>query len=767
MLKQLLSKLVKRNAKQWTETEVRELIVDKQYDQAIAAIEKLHHTTHQPELVRLCIRAEIAFRSRSDTEAESLYREALAKAPGLPEAHFGLSTLMHARGEFEPAYNHALFAYSNATAEPRYQAQLGLCHLLMGNYPQAEDLLRKVLHRNSKDKIAWNNLGIALLSKGRAAEARSCFANSLKLDPSFEQAQTNLEQLNSDTGYRQTIPAAPDLDLEHFWDSTDEYDAQHIASLAGEHINEPWQGEWKKIHFAATSGQLNHALTAAENLILDYPNSDKLAVLTDYLYRQSGDPDSGVAVLQACLARNPESANLHFGLGQALTRYNDNAAAEPHLKKAIDLGLRSQTSLIALARVLSKSDRYAEAFVLYEECSNRWPSDINLAYSAIAHYQVCDYERALYIFSELEERNLVSHLGLQSVYAQVLAYIGHVERAALLMDEQIRQNGAGHNLRVARAGLHLLCQNFADGWDGYRYRQLGLRSFRVLPAPEWQGEGLVGKTIVVLAEQGLGDQVMFSSCLPDLLKLGPQRVVVEAIHRVAPTLMRSFPDCEFISTKQDQKLNWLKEVGHVDFYIPLGELPRHFRRSLTSFPQQAYLVPNPDRVLYWRNKMEALGPGPYFGTSWRGGTELTRSSVRTLDPALLIDLVRAIPSHWLCLQYGDVHSELATFSAAGATLTYWPEAIADLDEFAAMIAALDGVFTVCNTTVHYAGAVGQRTWVLAPKVPEWRYGLTNSRMPWYPAVEILRQPQANDWASVITEAKRRLTDNYCHLATQN
>jgi hypothetical protein len=96
-------------------------------------------------------------------------------------------------------------------------------------------------------------------------------------------------------------------------------------------------------------------------------------------------------------------------------------------------------------------------------------------------------------------------------------------------------------------------------------------------------------------------------------------------------------------------------------------------------------------------------------------------------------------------------------------LTHWPEAIADLDEFAALVSALDGVFTVCNTTVHYAGAVGQYVWVLAPMVPEWRYGLTSTHMPWYPNVQVLRQPSLNAWAEVIEEARLRLIDKFSPL----
>ncbi|NJN00263.1 MAG: glycosyltransferase family 9 protein [Aquincola sp.] len=104
---------------------------------------------------------------------------------------------------------------------------------------------------------------------------------------------------------------------------------------------------------------------------------------------------------------------------------------------------------------------------------------------------------------------------------------------------------------------------------------------------------------------------------------------------------------------------------------------------------------------------------------------------------------------WVNLQYGDVTADLEQAAASGMTLLHWPAAIADLDEFAALISALDLVITVCNTTVHYAGALGKPVWVMTPKVPEWRYGLTFESMPWYPSSRLFRQTEAGDWVSVL------------------
>lgn len=760
MLKQLLGKLVHRNARAWTEQEVRELIAGQQFEQALQATELLHTATPQRELQQLCLKADIAFHTHRDDDAAALYGQALKQAPGCADAHLGLSLLMQARGEYQSAFQHAMFALGSAPGDPRYLAQLGLCHICLGNYPQAEDLLRRALQQAPTDKATWNNLGLTMLSRGRQPEARACFLNAVKLDPTFSLALQNLKQLDADTG-REANDAPPDaggtvdLLLDHNEESLDPQGFDPAPPPA------PWMASWTQVREHAARRDTAQAFAALEALLSEYPDVAELAVLAERLYRSLGESGSGLAVLQAYLVRFPDAAVAHQGMGMALLQRAEHSSAEHHLHQALESGLRGLELVKAQGRALFKQERFAEALPFYEECQAKWPSHIHLGGLAIACYQACDYESAIAHFEQLKAEQLLGRFGLLPAYAQSLSYVGRMEEAAAIMDGLIAQQGSPSAfLRMARASLHLILEEFESGWDGYRHRQLGLASFRVLPVPEWKGENLEGKTIVVLAEQGLGDQIMFASCLPDLLALKPGRTVVEAIVRVAPTLIRSFPECEFVLSRQDRKMDWLRDIEGVDYYVPLGELPGFFRRTLSQFPRQAYLQPDPERVRFWRARMESLGPGPYFGTSWRGGNEATRRTVRSLSPAMLKPLVDARPAQWINLQYGDVAEELAAAAAEGVHLTHWREGIADLDEFAALVAALDGVFTVCNTTVHYAGAVGQRTWVLSPHVPEWRYGLRNTHMPWYPQVELLRQPTANDWASVLSQARQRLLDNY-------
>jgi hypothetical protein len=260
--------------------------------------------------------------------------------------------------------------------------------------------------------------------------------------------------------------------------------------------------------------------------------------------------------------------------------------------------------------------------------------------------------------------------------------------------------------------------------------------------------------------------VMFASCLPDLLALRPRQLVVEAIDRVAPTLARSFPQAQVVATRQDRGLGWVKDLGEIDLYVPLGDLPRFFRRSREAFPVSAYLKADPERVEFWRRRLEATGPRPWIGTSWRGGTETTRSTIRSMSPATLLPMSKATAGTWISLQYGLKPDDARAAIESGALGAHWPEAIADLDEFSALITALDAVVTVCNTTVHYAGALGRPTWVMAPRIPEWRYGLHNATMPWYPRVRLVRQSTDGEWQGPMQTIAAELSDLFGHPPTK-
>ncbi|MES2383565.1 MAG: tetratricopeptide repeat protein [Pseudomonadota bacterium] len=747
MLKQLVRTLFSSGKRFWSVEEVRALIDAGDFPAAQEAADQLHAATPQRNLTRDCILAEIAFRQMRDADADSGFRRVLKEAPGFADAHYGLSLLLLEQGNTEAAIEHAQFAKVLSPNDFRYLAQLGLAHVTIGNFQSAELPLTQALRLNDKDKTAWNNLGVVYLAKGEAGDAHTCFSKALKLDPSFALALQNLSHLEGEMKAAGAVFSAALAPVT----TTDD--------LPSDAERQPWQEQWDEVDVLKKTGNAEAALAKAERICMGWPGLAGPVCALEALYRKLGDFQSGIDVLLAYLVEHPEDGEVLAALGSAFLAANENAEARNYLSQARDLGLETPKVLADLAQCLSNLEKHAESLELRRRLFELEPSFVHQAQLAAGLATACQYAEAIELFDDLIDKEPARKDVFLISYAVAQAYSGHFDKALTLLNDALLLQPHDAGLRMQRAQINLLMENFKEGWPDYAYRGLAYsRQYRVLPFTKWQGQDLNGKCIVVLAEQGLGDQVMLASCLPDLLALSPSRVVVEVIGRVAPTLARSFPDCEIIHTLQDRKMTWAKTIGEVDYFVPLGDLPQYFRASLEAFPGKAYLKADPNRVAYWRQKLESAGPRPWIGVSWKGGMQATRRILRSMSPSELALMTQAVDATWISLQYGSVDEDLKVAAASNVMLTHWNEAIADLDEFAALIANLDCVVTVCNTTVHYAGALGKKVLVLAPHIPEWRYGLNSTHMPWYPDAQVLRQPKANDWPGVISEATQCLKD---------
>jgi hypothetical protein len=209
-----------------------------------------------------------------------------------------------------------------------------------------------------------------------------------------------------------------------------------------------------------------------------------------------------------------------------------------------------------------------------------------------------------------------------------------------------------------------------------------------------------------------------------------------------------------LPTRREQDGSWLEGIREPDWQVFSGDLPRLFRRRDEDFPPHlGYLKAEPTRVDFWRERLKReLGEGPKVGISWRGGTPRTRTQIRSIPGDHWRPILQVDGCHFIDLQYGDSgmeRQELETHS--GVPIAHYPEALADYDETAALICALDLVVSVCTAVIHLSGALGRPVWILTPKVPEWRYTADRSTLVWYPAARLFRQPAAGDWTPACQE----------------
>jgi ADP-heptose:LPS heptosyltransferase len=261
---------------------------------------------------------------------------------------------------------------------------------------------------------------------------------------------------------------------------------------------------------------------------------------------------------------------------------------------------------------------------------------------------------------------------------------------------------------------------------------------------------------LITSEQGLGDEIMFASCLPDVIRQA-DRCTIECEARLVDLFRRSFPSAEVFP--KDMTNTPSVQAATAEYQMPMGSLPGLYRTKREDFPEhRGYLIADPVRVAYWHDQLAGMDDRRKIGISWLGGSHQTRKLSRSVPLAQWSEILEKQDCTFISLQYTECQQELdEVYRKSGVRVLHWPEVIADLDELAAMICALDQIISVQTAVVHLAGALGCKVRVMIPVNPEWRYRAQGHDMPWYPSVHLYRQQQAGKWADVIHSITRDMS----------
>jgi len=220
--------------------------------------------------------------------------------------------------------------------------------------------------------------------------------------------------------------------------------------------------------------------------------------------------------------------------------------------------------------------------------------------------------------------------------------------------------------------------------------------WRQYPIARWRGEDLRGKRIFVYGEQGLGDEIMFASCIPDLIARGAH-CLLDCNPRLRELMRDAFPALEVLDSLSRPDSPQVIDI-EAELCAPIGSLPRFLRTTREAFGGgKAYLRADARRLAAWREQLAALGPRPAIGISWRGGLARTGRAQRSLALETLLPLLRMPGVQWVSLQHDAAPEELAAFETRhGIRIAHWPEAHAAFTDTAALICALDreGVYTL-------------------------------------------------------------------------
>lgn len=506
----------------------------------------------------------------------------------------------------------------------------------------------------------------------------------------------------------------------------------------------------------------------------------------------AGDFETAIDSFALATHYRPADVAAMIGHSRALRAIGNAAEAERVCREAIALAPTSLAAQLEFASTLKARDRNHEAIAAYRAALTAHPDspellcNLGLALHASAAYAEAEpmLRRALAARPDFAEAHHNLGLVLREE-GDIEGAIGEFNAALATLPLAATRSALAHALRDAgrfdaaleeydavlaalpdygdavlnRAHALLMRGDYARGWDAYEKRfAAGDVALRPFVLPRWEGGAAAGRGILVFGEQGLGDEIMFASCIPDLIQQEGS-CVIECNSRLASLFARSFGMPVHGGAKQDDSA-WLKAFPQLGWQVPIGSLPRIFRRDTAAFARRTspYLRADPERTAVWRERFGTLGEGSKIGIAWRGGNAKTRGGLRSIELEALAPLLSVPGSQFVSLQHGAVDGEIAALlRERGLRVASWPDTGADLDELAAMIAALDRVVTIDNTVAHLAGALGIPVWILLARGAEWRYGVDQARMPWYPQARLFRQhASAPGWGATVSAAATAL-----------
>jgi Flp pilus assembly protein TadD len=567
--------------------------------------------------------------------------------------------------------------------------------------------------------------GRSLVRQGRLAEGEACLRQAVGLRPTWADAQHDLAQaLHRQGRLREAVTAYEDaLRLQA---QSPEVCNNLGAALLGLGLGEVAAARFRQ----------------AVRLRPDYPEAhNNLAVVLGQL----GRPEEAAAVCREALAHWPDYADLWNSLGIALARQGNREEAAEAFGRAVRLKPASADMHRNLGQVLHQARRFAEAEASFRESLRLRPAQPEVhtglgqclaELGRLSEAAAC-YREVLRLRPDSPE----AHNSL----AVALLKSGDLEGGRAACDEAIRLRPQFAEAHANRASAWLLQGDFEQGWPEYEWRWHSPHAVpRTFDRPRWQGEALRGHTILLWAEQGLGDVLQFVRYAPQVRERGG-RVLVEVPAGLIPMLGH----CPGI----DRLVPSGEPPSPSDVHAPLLSLPGILHTTLSTVPADVpYLAAEPARIDRWRSAVEAV-PGFRVGIAWQGSPRHPADHQRSIPLRHFAALARVPGMSLVSLQKGAGQEQLAEVARDWPVHDLGPgldpqDAI--LLDTAAVMTQLDLVITCDSALAHLAGALGVPVWVALFFAHDWRWLAGRDDSPWYPTMRLFRQRRWGDWDEVFT-----------------
>ncbi len=630
-------------------------------------------------------------------EAEKSYQKVLEIDPGNAIALQLLGSIVFDQGNYVQAADYFGKALESSPGNAEIHNNLGNTLNQLEKFEEATRHFEMAVNLDPEYALAYNNLGASLIAVGRLEEAREYIEKSLALRPDNAQAHNNLGNALKDMEkydqaveqYNKALKLQPDFP-----------DAYYNLGIAFEHAE----------------------------MFQDAVNAYKIA-----------------------LELNPQFGKAHYNLGNVYKNMNSLEDAEKQYGRALEIDPAfsdARNNLGVVLNEMGKTEEAEKSWKLGMDFDNSsGESGVNLgkSFRDVGRFEeaIANYRQAIAINPDFAEA--YNNLGI------VLGEDGQLEESIQSFRSAIERAPDFADAHLNLALVLFMAGDLENGWNEYEWRWKADEfnsPKRYFQHPQWDGSSLEGKSILLWGEQGLGDETRYASLIPEMLGKGAD-VSIECTPRLTELFKRSFPsarvyDYPYIAA----------ETGKVefDFQCPLPGLGRYLRPTVETFSSQpdAYLVADPDRVLFWRDRLSSIGPRPKIGINWRSMHVGNKWAHYYADSTELAPIMTIEGVDFVNLMYDSTDEELTEFEALyGVTLWDWADIDMknNIDDVAALNTNLDMVVSCLSSVSEMSGALGIPTLgFIGDRNDAVMMGTGNA--VWYPNTTYYAKNRRESWLSV-------------------
>jgi tetratricopeptide (TPR) repeat protein len=638
----------------------------------------------------------------------------------------------------------------------------GVLAAQLKNNEQAVALIGQALLVNPNSAAAHFNYGLALADLGRWQAAADSYKNAIRCKGDYAEAYNNQGNALSKLGQYQSAIDSYDGAIRINDDFAEAYNSRgvafynlskHDAALNNFDAALRLRADYAEAHFYRGLalnglGRFHAALESYDNAIQFEPGNAAAYNNRGILLGKLNWHLTAIESYDKAIQFKADFVEAHINRGVSLRELRQFHAAIKSYDNALQIEPNHSGAYNNRGVALFDLRLLPAAIASYDKAIQFSPDNANaynnrgMALDYLRHYNeaVESYNRAV----DLDP----SFADAWSNRGTTLADLGRRAEAVQSYKKAIEINPDHADAHWNMSLCFLQLGNFKRGWAGYEWRwkltdsELQTRTFA---QPLWLGESLIGKTILLHADEGFGDALQFCRYAP-LLHYQGARVVLEVRNPLVSLLAHLKGVAEVVA--------YGDVLPSFDVHCPMGSLPRAFNADANTIPLAAgYLRSTAKDLDKWRSKLGDRNK-PLIGLAWSGNRKHGNDHNRSVA---LADLARALPSgfEYVSLQKEMSEADQAVLKSRPDISTFSAE-LTDFTDTAALCDLVDVVVSVDTSVVHLAGALGRPVWVLLPFNPDWRWLLDRTDSPWYDSTKLYRQERPGDWQSVFERIRTDL-----------